>query len=515
MNTVNFVTIPSAIVPDQEILVFGARRVTFAELNDRVARLSTVFKQLGLKQHDVVALLDTNSDLYIQCYYAAAKAGLTFLPLNYRAKETELEYMINTAGTKVLLVGDRYLDLVKIIQPRLKSPTLVAIGEGPAGMQRLLALTERAEPDDGEAEVDDEDTSILMYTSGTTSLPKGVMLSFRDFTAYVTANVEMADGTDRGAALVCVPFYHIAGTTAYMTNIWTGRRLVIMPQFDAKNWLSLVEKEQITNAFVVPTMMKQIIDEPAFAKTDLSSLANLAYGGSAMPVQVIRRAIEVFPKTVGFVNAYGQTETTSSLTVLGPNDHRIEGTAEQVELKLKRLNSIGKPLPDVEIKVRDDDGKFLPVGEIGEIIIRTPRIMKGYAGREDDAKLAEGWRATGDRGWVDEDGYVFFAGRKDDMIIRGGENIAPAEIETVLMSHPAVDECAVIGVPSVEWGQTIKAFVVPRKGAKVTAEELAEHCRGRLASFKRPEQIEFIDELPKNPLGKILRKDLRASAGEV
>jgi acyl-CoA synthetase (AMP-forming)/AMP-acid ligase II len=288
-----------------------------------------------------------------------------------------------------------------------------------------------------------------------------------------------------------------------------------MPQFDAKTWLSLVEKERITNAFVVPTMMKQIIDEPAFAKTDLSSLANLAYGGSAMPVQVIRRAIEVFPKTVGFVNAYGQTETTSSLTVLGPDDHRIEGTPEQVELKLKRLNSIGKPLPDVEIKVRDDDGKFLPIGEIGEIVIRTPRIMKGYAGREDDAKLADGWRATGDRGWVDDDGYVFFAGRKDDMIIRGGENIAPAEIEAVLMSHPAVDECAVIGVPSVEWGQTIKAFVVPRKSVKVTAEELSDHCRGRLASFKRPEAIEFIDELPKNPLGKILRKDLRATAGEI
>jgi acyl-CoA synthetase (AMP-forming)/AMP-acid ligase II len=288
-----------------------------------------------------------------------------------------------------------------------------------------------------------------------------------------------------------------------------------MPQFDAKTWLDLVSREHVTHAFVVPTMMKQIIDEPAFATTDLSSLTNLAYGGAAMPVQVIRRAIEVFPKRVGFVNAYGQTETTSSLTVLGPDDHRIEGTPEQVELKLKRLNSIGKPLPDVEIRVRDEDGKFLPHGQVGEIIIRTPRIMKGYAGRDDDARLPDGWRATGDLGWLDDDGYVFFAGRKDDMIIRGGENIAPAEIETVLMSHPAVDECAVVGVPSVEWGQIVKAFVVRRKDAKVTDAELAEFCRSRLASFKRPERIEFIDALPKNPLGKILRKDLRAPAGGV
>ena len=515
MNTVNFVTIPSAIVPDQEILVFGDKRLNFAELAERVGRLSTAFKRFGLGQRDVVAVLDTNSDLYISCYYGAAKAGLTFLPLNYRAKETELEYMINTAGAKVLLVGDRYLDLVAKLQPQLKVEKIIAMGDGTNGMPRLGEILAKSDPDEGEAEVDEEDTSILMYTSGTTSLPKGVMLSFHDFTAYVTANVEMADGTDRGTALVCVPFYHIAGTTAYMSNIWTGRRLIVMPQFDAKTWLDLVQKEHVTHAFVVPTMMKQLIDDPAFAKTDLTSLTNVAYGGAPMPVQVIRRAIEVFPKTVGFVNAYGQTETTSSLTVLGPDDHRIAGTPEEVELKLKRLNSIGKPLPDVEIKVRDDDGAFLPIGQIGEIVIRTPRIMKGYAGREDDAKLADGWRATGDRGWIDDDGYVFFAGRKDDMIIRGGENIAPAEIESVLMSHPSVDECAVIGIPSVEWGQTVKAFVVPRKGAKVSEGDLSEYCRSRLSSFKRPETIEFIDELPKNPLGKILRKDLRAASGEI
>ena len=515
MNTVNFVTIPASIVPDQEILVFGARRLTYADLNDQVARLCAVFKQLGLAHNDVVAVLDTNSDLYIECYYAAAKAGLTFLPLNYRAKDAELEYMINTAQAKVLLAGDRYIELITRIQPRLKASKIVALGEGAAGLPRLADLIAKAEPDEAEAEVEDEDISILMYTSGTTSLPKGVQLRFRDFAAYVTANVEMADGTDRGVALVCVPFYHIAGTTAYMTNIWTGRKLIVMPQFDAKAWLELVASEHVTHAFVVPTMMKQIIDDPAFGGADLSSLTNLAYGGAPMPVQVIRRAIEVFPKKVGFVNAYGQTETTSSLTVLGPDDHKIEGAPAEVELKLKRLNSIGKPLPDVEIRVRDEDGKFLAHGQVGEIIIRTPRIMKGYAGREDDARLPDGWRATGDLGWLDDDGYVFFAGRKDDMIIRGGENIAPAEIETVLMSHPAVDECAVIGVPSVEWGQTVKAFVVLRNGAKVSESELEDFCRARLASFKRPERIEFIDALPKNPLGKILRKDLRAPAGGV
>jgi acyl-CoA synthetase (AMP-forming)/AMP-acid ligase II len=511
VNTVSFISIPGSIAPDHEILVFGEHRLNYANLNELVGRLSSAFKTLGLKPRDVVAALDTNSDNYVAGYYAAAKAGLTWLPLNYRAKDAELEYMINTAGAKVLLAGDRYLDLVSRVAPKLKTAKPVAWGEDKAaGLPRLADMVEAAEVDESEVEVEDEDVSVLMYTSGTTSLPKGVMLRFRDFAAYVTANVEMADGSERGVSLVCVPFYHIAGTTAMMTNLWTGRRMVVMPQFDAKAWLQLVEREKVTHAFVVPTMMKQLLDEPSFARTDFSSLTNLAYGGSAMPIQTIRRAIEAFPKTVGFVNAYGQTETTSSLTVLGPDDHRIEGDAKTVELKLKRLNSIGRPLPDVEIAVRDDDGTVLTAaGQIGEILIRTPRIMKGYAGRDDDSRLPEGWRATGDLGWVDEDGYVFFAGRKDDMIIRGGENIAPAEIEAVLMSHPAIDEAAVIGVPSVEWGQTVKAFVVKRAGQSITTPQISEFCRTRLASFKRPEEIEFIEALPKNPLGKILRKELR------
>ena len=514
MNTVNFVSIPASIVPDQEVLVFGSERLTYAALSGLIGRLSAAFKQLGLQQRDVIAILDTNSHFYVASYYAAAKAGLTFLPLNYRAKDPELEYMINTAKAKILLTGDRYIELVNRIAAKLPATRLVAIGDGDGKMVRLGGLLAKAEADETEAEVEDEDVSVLMYTSGTTSLPKGVMLSFRDFTAYVTANVEMADGSERGAFLVCAPFYHIAGTTAMMTNLWTGRKMIVMPQFEPKSWLELVPKESVTHAFIVPTMMKQVLDEPAFAKTDFSSLTNLAYGGAPMPIAVIRRAIEAFPKNVGFVNAYGQTETTSSLTVLGPDDHRIQGSPAEVELKLRRLNSIGKPLPDVEIRVRDEGNNLLPAGEVGEIIIRTPRIMKGYAGCEDDAALADGWRATGDLGWIDGDGYVFFAGRKDDMIIRGGENIAPAEIETVLMSHPAVDEAAVIGVPSVEWGQTVKAFIVLRPRQNVSAQDLQEFCRTRLASFKRPEEIAFIEALPKNPLGKILRKELHAREQE-
>ena len=450
--------------------------------------------------------------LYVAGYYAAAKAGLTFLPLNYRAKEAELEYMINTAETKVLLVGDRYR---RAGQPHsaatAQQRTCVALGDGDGKMPQLTDLVAKAEPDENEAEVEDEDVSVLMYTSGTTSLPKGVMLSFRDFTAYVTANVEMADGTERGdvsgVRAVLPHRRHHRDDDQPVDRPQNGRDAAVRPEALARAGR---RREQVTHAFVVPTMMKQVLDEPGFRQDRFFELTNLAYGGAAMPLrghpprdrglsQDGRLRQRVRPDRDDLVAHRCSVPTTIGST----------GTPEEVELKLKRLNSIGKPLPDVEIKVRDDDGKFLPPGEVGEIIIRTPRIMKGYAGREDDSRLPDGWRATGDLGWVDEDGYVFFAGRKDDMIIRGGENIAPAEIETVLMSHPAVDEAAVIGVPSVEWGQTVKAYVVLRPGEKTDAKDIQEFCRTRLASFKRPEEIEFIDALPKNALGKILRKELR------
>jgi len=250
----------------------------------------------------------------------------------------------------------------------------------------------------------------------------------------------------------------------------------------------------------------------ASAKPTIGMLNGLAYGGAAMPLAVIRRAIEAFPKTVGFVNAYGQTETTSSLTVLGPDDHRIQGSPAEIELKLKRLNSIGKPLPDVEIRVRDEGNNFLPAGEVGEIIIRTPRIMKGYAGREDDAALADGWRATGDLGWIDGDGYVFFAGRKDDMIIRGGENIYPREIEEFLYTHPGVSDVQVIGVPSQRYGEEVMVWVKLREGEEVSDEALTEFCRGKIATFKIPRYWKFVDAFPMTVTGKIQKFKMREAA---
>ena len=511
MNTANFLSIPASMFGDQEILVYGDTRLTYADTLSRVRRLASALCRRGAGRGTSVAVLATNSHRYVECYYATATAGATFVPLNYRAKLHELEHMITRAEPAVLIYARRYAPLLEQLAGKLP-PNMVRIAlESGAGDEDLEALIAAAGDEMDDAEIEESDTSVLMYTSGTTSLPKGVMLSFGDFTSYVVGTVEMADGEPRGAALLCVPLYHIAGATNIMTSVWTGRKLVLLSQFDAGEWLEAVEREKVTHAFVVPTMLKQILDHPRFAATDLSSLTNLSYGGAPMPFPVIRRALESFPSGCGFVNAFGQTETTSTLTVLGPDDHRLTGDAAADEAVLRRLHSIGKPLPDVEIKVVDELGAALPPNQTGEILVRTPRVMKGYAGDvEGGARMEDdGYLHTRDLGYVDDDGYVFLVGRQDDMIIRGGENIAPAEVESILQGHAAIEEVAVLGLPSVEWGQIVAAAVVLRPGTQATPEELSEYCRSRLASFKKPEVIQVVDELPRNPLGKILRTELR------
>ena len=512
MNTSNFVSIPAQMFPDQEILVFEGRRWTYGELWEAVQRLASALQAAGVRRGDRVAVLQTNSDRYVVAYFATAAIGAVFVPLNYRAKPPELEHMIGAAGVRMLLIGDRYVPLLAALRPRLPAlQTCVALESEHEGLVHYDRLVAGGAESFREVEIDEDDTTILMYTSGTTALPKGVVLRYADFSAYVCANVELADGTPRGTGLLCAPLYHIAGATNIMTSLFTGRRLVVLRQFDPGDWLEAVACERVTHAFVVPTMMKQILDHPDFAAYDLGSLQNLSYGGAAMPFPVIRRAVEQFPKTVGFVNAFGQTETTSTVTVLGPDDHRLDGPPAEVERNLKRLMSIGRPLPDVEIKVVDDDGRELPRGRVGELWVSTPRTMKGYAERGGGvaSPAHDGWLPTRDMGWIDEDGYIFLAGRKDDMIIRGGENIAPAEVEAVLYAHPAVDEAAVIGIPDVEWGQRVAAIVVPKPGTRLTEAELVEFCRQRLATFKKPEVIRFVDALPKNQMGKVLKKDLR------
>jgi acyl-CoA synthetase (AMP-forming)/AMP-acid ligase II len=515
MNTTDFLSIANAICPERDCMVFEGKRWTYAQLNERVNQLVNALVKMGVEKGDRIGILHVNCSQYIEIYYASAKIGAIFVPLNFRSQAEELAYMIGNAEVKVLFVGARYLDLVNTILPQLQTvKECIAIESGTKlSYEDLLRA---ASSDEYFCEIGDEDITILMYTSGTTGRPKGVPLRHNAFVSYVLDNVDPASPEIEERNLLTVPLYHVAGIQAMLAAIYGGRTLVLMRQFEVKEWMETIEREQATRAMLVPTMLKRVIDDLDFNKYNLTSLKVITYGAAAMPFEVISKAIKVMP-WARFINAFGQTETASTITTLGPEDHVIEGTEEAKAKKIKRLtSSIGKPLPDVEVKIVDEEGKASPLLEVGEILTRGPRVMTGYW--KDEQKTSQvmtpdGWLRTGDMGWMDEEGYVYLAGRADDMIIRGGENISPEEVEEVLCSHPKVEEAAVIGVPDPEWGQEPRALVVLKKGEVATSEEMIEHCRSKLAGFKRPRSVVFIDALPRSAMGKVLRKKLREQYG--
>jgi acyl-CoA synthetase (AMP-forming)/AMP-acid ligase II len=515
MNTTDFLLISNSIVPDRAAIIFEKHTFTFGQLNDRVNRLTHALLQLGIRKGDMVAVLQVNCNQYIEIYYATAKLGAIFVPLNFRSRADELEFMLTNCEAKFLFAGGRYLPMIETFRGRLPHMAHVINLDSDSqagGAQPYENLLASAPPDDYFQDIADDDITVMMYTAGTTGRPKGVPLTHNSFASYMLENVSPCDPEISETNLLTVPLYHVAGIQALMAATYGGRTLAIMKQFEVREWMSLVQTYKADRAMLVPTMLKRVVDDPDLPNYDLSSLKVITYGAAPMPFEVIKKAIHVFPDAM-FINAFGQTETASTITSLGPEDHKITGTEEEKAKKLKRLQySIGKPMSDVQIRIVDPLGNDLPAGEIGELLAKGPRVMSGYWKEPEKTKTAlteDGWLHTNDRGYADEDGYIYLAGRGDDMIIRGGENISPGEIENALGEHPAVDECAVIGIDDPEWGQEVMAVVVIRQGYACTAEELIDFCKPRLAGFKRPRFISFADELPRTSTGKLLKRVLR------
>jgi len=518
VNTTEFIMIASSICPERDCVVLETQRYSFEQINERSNRLANALADIGVSQGDRVAMLQVNCNQYLEAYYAVSKLGAIFVPLNFRAKGDELAYMLTDSEAVAMFVGSRYAGMVKEMRPQLTTlKHCISVDSKEEEFFSYEELVSGGSDDDVIMEIDDEDVNVLMYTAGTTGQPKGVPLTHGSFSLYILENVDPVDPDVEEKNLLTVPLYHVAGMQAMLAAVYGGRTLVIMPQFEVKEWMEMVEREKANRAMLVPTMLKRVIDDPDFSKHDLSSLKVITYGAAPMPFEVIKKAIELMPD-VRFINAFGQTETASTITTLGPDDHVITGSPEEKEKKLKRLEtSIGKPLADIEMAILDENGKELATGEVGEIVARGPRIMSGYWKDEDKtAKVlsADGWLHTGDMGYKDEEDYYYLAGRGDDMIIRGGENISPEEVENILHSYPKVEEVAVIGVPDPEWGQEPKAVVVLKKGETATQDEIIEYCRDRLSGFKRPRTVVFVDELPRNQMGKILKKDLREKYGQ-
>jgi acyl-CoA synthetase (AMP-forming)/AMP-acid ligase II len=501
MNLANLLLFPSLIVPDAVAVIdptsVGPRLITYSSLLHNVAKVVGLLRVNGVEPGDRVGVLATNSVESLEVIFGAAAAGAVIVPMNYRASTEEAAHLQSDSQSTVLFSESRYRDLVEATRS-ITADRVIYLDDG------YSAQRDEAAADASIAEVDPDAVAALLYTSGTTSRPKGVQLTHGGMTGYVMGANDAADGTDNGRMLLAAPLYHIAGLTSMLNALYAGRVTIITSQFDPEQWLHLVETYRVTHGFLVPTMLARLLDTEAFARVDLSSLEAITYGAAPMPAAVIRRAIEAFPPSVAFAGAYGQTETNSTVAVLGPEDHRLDDAK-----KVVRLRSVGRVLEDVEVRVMGSDGTVVPPEVVGEVQVRTYRAMAGYWGAQEQTRVTvdgEGWVHTGDLGYLDGDGYLFLTGRSGDMIIRGGENISPEEVETVLYEHAGVLEAAVVGVPDETWGERVEAVVVLRPGA--SASDVAEHARTRLTSFKRPDRIHVLGELPRTSTGKLLRRQL-------
>jgi len=511
MNTLGDIPRCGAITyPDNIAMVYEGSRLTYREFNNRVNRFANALLKLGYKKGDRLCVIAENCSKYMEAYFAAAKIGMSVTPLNIRLGDPELAYVVNDSEAKIFLVGEGHEERVKKMKGEFSNiKTWITLDnpvDGFTGYEDLLGKSSEAEPDPDLYDIQESDMAILMYTGGTTGLPKGVMISHRQCTTLAMACAISLSLSSKDSTCYVLPIFHISFWPILGIMV-AGGKVCINRQVNLDVILKLIQDEKCTHMNLVPTIYGWLVDFPNVDKYDLSSLRALTYAGSPFPVEVLKKCIRKFGNK--FKQVYGATEV-APITWLEEWDHHLEGE------KSKYLYSAGKETMFGRIKIVDDDDVTLGPGEKGEVCIKGKHVMLGYWKNPDlTAKVLKGgWYHTSDIGYLDEEGYLYLTDRKADMIISGGENVYPAEVENVIYQHPAVFECSVVSAPDPKWGEIVQAVVVLKPGQKATEEEIIEHCKKILAGYKCPKAVAFWDAIPKTIIGKIIKKDIKAKFWE-
>ncbi len=488
--------------PDQAAIVHGDRRLSFAQLDRAANRVANALRESGLRPGDHVCVLDKGHDRFFEVMFGIAKAGGVFTPVNWRLAAPEIAYVINDAEATVLIVGGEFADAVRSIEPELaKVRQIVRFDEGPENWAPYEAWRDAASDVDPVADTRESETTWQLYTSGTTGHPKGAEITPDNlFSLMSVASLGFGTTAPGGSGLVSVPLYHIGGTGYALFLLYSGVTVVVTREFEPGAVLETIEQHRIQHAFLVPAMLNFLLLHPNSAKTDFSSLETILYGASPIPEELLVQAMERFG--CGFVQAYGLTETSGAIVTLAAEDHVVGSP---------KLRAAGKAVFGCDIRILDGEGNECAPGNVGEIVVRCDSVMKGYWNLPEASaqSIRGGWFYTGDAGYLDEDAYLYIHDRVKDMIVSGGENVYPAEVESVLYAHPEIADVAVIGVPDERWGESVKAVVVRAPGSTLTQAQVIEFAKDQIAGYKRPKSVDFVDELPRNPTGKILKRELR------
>jgi len=496
--------------PDVTAFTFGEDAYSYAAIEEGSNRVANALTALGVTKGERVSFLGKNHPLYFEALLGAAKIGAVMTPVNWRLAAPEVAYILENAGSRVVFVGEGFADMLE-----------AATGEGSA-VEHVIGIDapdhdgtdyrawrDAASPDTLELTIGIEDDALQLYTSGTTGRPKGAVMTHGSLLSSLDPETHAGhlrgwqEKTEGDVALLAMPCFHISGSGNGLVSLIAGSTSIVLPEYDPTQALDLIEEFPISKIFLVPAAIQILLNHPRVKEVDFSDLQHITYGASPIPLDLMREAMDVIG--CGFIQMYGMTETSGTIVALDPEDHVPEGSP--------KMRSVGKPLNGVELKIIDAKGDLVPTGEVGEIATRSDRNMSRYWNNPDataETIDADGWLRTGDAGYLDEDGYLYIHDRVKDMIISGGENIYPAEVENALYSHPDIADVAVIGVPDEKWGEAVKACVVVKEGKAVTQDDVIAHARTQIAGYKCPKSIDFIDALPRNPSGKILRRELRA-----